>query len=695
MHKRIEVPVRRSWNPFVRPNAQVPSPTGPKSARFRWQIHVVGLVGLLVRLVYVWQISDAPFVDVLMGDARRYDEWAVQIAAGNWIGRDVFYQAPLYPYFLGTIYGLAGRDLLTVRICQAFVGAGACVLLGLAGRRMYSERVGLLGGLGLALYAPAVFFDALIQKSVLDIFFVCLVLFIVSGLLDEPQRRMCWLALGISLGALALTRENAAVLAAAILLWPPGRRQLSHQQRAAMAGALLAGFALILLPVAIRNRVVGGEWHLTTSQLGPNLYIGNNPAADGTYGALREGRGAPEYERQDATDIAEAAAGRRLTPGEVSSFWVRRSLQFIQSQPIAWLELMTRKAALLWNRTEFVDTESQASYEDYSSLLRGLALAGHFGLLVPLAALGIITTWSSRSRLYVLYALGLAYAASTIMFYVSARYRLPLVPMLMLAAAAGGVSLGGFLRTAGGLKIAAAAAVVGAVAIATNQRLVSDDLMRATTETNLGVALHMDGKIHEAEARYRRALEVQPDYAPAHVNLGMALTALRRWDEAIAAYTRARQLGSSDVDLNTRLGYALLQAGRPAEAADHLSAAVDAGRGSAETYNNLGIALTRANRYDEAIAAFGNAVRLDPNNATVRFTLGSLLASRGRFDEAINEFRAGVDLMPNSAEGHNNLGGALAASGRRAEAIAEFEHALRLNPNLTSARRNLDLVRRQ
>ena len=193
------------------------------------------------------------------------------------------------------------------------------------------------------------------------------------------------------------------------------------------------------------------------------MYIGNNPHADGTYGALREGRGSPEYERQDATEIAEAAAGRRLTPGEVSSFWVRQTMEFVRSQPGAWLTLMGWKAALLWNRTEFVDTESQASYEDSSSLLRALAPVGHFGILVPFAVLGIIATWPDRSRVGAYYAIAAAYAASVVMFYVSARYRLPLVPLLILFAAAGLASLATFLRTASALKMAATAATIGAV----------------------------------------------------------------------------------------------------------------------------------------------------------------------------------------------------------------------------------------
>jgi hypothetical protein len=98
-------------------------------------------VALAVRLLHIWQIRDAPFFSVLMGDSRAYDEWARRIAAGDWIGTDVFYQAPLYPYFLGVIYAIAGHHLLLVRIVQAVLGSLACVFLVLAGRRLFSPGV--------------------------------------------------------------------------------------------------------------------------------------------------------------------------------------------------------------------------------------------------------------------------------------------------------------------------------------------------------------------------------------------------------------------------------------------------------------------------------------------------------------------------------------------------------------------------
>ena len=180
---------------------------------------VVFLVAVTVRLLHLFAFRDTALFDVLMGDARAYDAWAQRLAAGDWVGTEVFYQAPLYPYFLGAIYALAGRDLLIVRIVQALIGSASAVLLALAAERMASRRVGWAAGLGLALYAPAIFLDLLLQKSVLDLFFICLTLWLVAGLIAAPTRTGLWAGLGAALGALSLTRENALALVLVAFIW--------------------------------------------------------------------------------------------------------------------------------------------------------------------------------------------------------------------------------------------------------------------------------------------------------------------------------------------------------------------------------------------------------------------------------------------------------------------------------------------
>src|SRR5207249_5846018 len=167
----------------------------------------IGALALGVRFFYLWEIHDAPPFTRLVGDGVVYDDWARALAAGNWLGEGVFYQAPLYPYFLGVLYATLGHHLLGVRLVQSMLGALACALLGAAGSRLFCPTVGLLSGALLAVYPTAFFSDGLIQKSSLDVFVVCLLLAVLARGIRLAARPTAWFPCGVLLGATALTRE--------------------------------------------------------------------------------------------------------------------------------------------------------------------------------------------------------------------------------------------------------------------------------------------------------------------------------------------------------------------------------------------------------------------------------------------------------------------------------------------------------
>lgn len=727
------------------------SPEAPRARPFLAAGAAVFSVALAIRLVHLWQIRNAPFFAMLLGDASGYDAWAQRIAAGDWIGKEPFFQAPLYPYFLAAIYRTLGRDLLSVRVCQALVGATSCLLLALAARRVFTPRVGLIAGLGLALYAPAIFFDGLLQKSVLDVFFICLSLWILSGLIDHPERRRSWVALGLALGGLSLTRENAMALVAAIVVWAlvQGRRAIAGTVGA--VGWFALGLAVLVLPAVAHNYRAGGELYLTSWQAGQNFYIGNHPGANGTYVPLRYGRVSPEYERQDAIDLAQRALGRPLTPRQVSGYWTRQALDYIASHPLDWLRLMGRKFVLLWNAGEAVDTESQETYAEWSLPLAMTGWLTHFGVLVPLAVVGLWASWPER-RLWVFYALGVAYSASVLVFYVFARYRLPLVPILILFAARGVVAIPALARNlrgdrppsvaprARGRRAAAptavarplrARAVLGAVivaAIVANWPVLSVSTMAAITENNLARALELNGRADEAIAHYERAarldpayapsynnlatalrargdsdraianyeraLALQPDYPDVHYNLGNTLVQQNRLEDAIAHYRQALRLNPAFVDAANNLGTALLRAGRVEDAIPWLEQALEANRDALLPRRNLADALTLAGRPHEALAHLRRAAALSPSDGSIHYDIGSILLAQEQTADAIDELRQAVALAPDLVQAHNDLGVALLRAHRVGEATKAFQTALALQPGYADAADNLAMIER-
>ena len=670
-------------------------------------IVTVFAVALLVRLAHLWAMRRSLFFDTLLGDAQSYDAWGRQIAGGDLVGHDVFYQAPLYAYFLGAIYTVRA-SVSAVRVCQAIVGALSCVLLARAAEHLFGFTAGIVAGLMLAFYAPAIFFDGLIQKSVLDVFLLSLLLALLTRLMRDAtdsagadRARWRWLSVGIVLGAFGLTRENALLFVPVVLAWIWWGLRASRNRRVAMSTAVVAGVSIVLLPIGVRNAIVGGEFHLTTAQSGPNFFIGNHAQADGTYVPLRAGRGSPEYERSDATDLAQRAAGRPLSPGEVSAYWTKLALDYIRSHPTAWMRLEARKFRLLWNRVEIVDTESQESHEEYSPVLRLLGRVWHFGVLAPLACLGLWITWSDRRSLWLVYAMAAVYTISVLAFYVVARYRLPLVPFLILFAAAAVARARTFLATHARARTIAGAGALVVVAIWCNVPVASADAMRAATYQNLGAALQEAGRLDEAAPAFAHALAIEPDYAPAHSGLGSVLRQQGRFAEAISHLEQAVRLQPDFEDARFNLANALADRGDWPNAIARYQEVVRHRPDAAEAEANLGIALANANRLDEAVEHLRIAATLAPKTARAHYNLGHALLVQGSVRDAIAELARAVQIDPADAaardelgNAHNSLGIALGSRGRFDEAAEEFQRALEINPGFAQAQANLQAAER-
>jgi tetratricopeptide (TPR) repeat protein len=667
---------RRSNDSRHRPSAaparlaSAPPAPGTGARWSRW-LAAIGFGALVLRLVYLEQLRDTPVFGILLGDARAYDAWATRIAAGDWLGTEVFYQSPLYPYFLAVIFKVVGHHLLAVRVAQAGLGAASCVLIGLAGRRFFGGRVGLIAGLLLAIYPPAIFFDGLIQKSALDLLLVTLLLACLGEFQHRP--RWVWLvAAGVATGAFILNRENARVVYPVLVAWLwLAFRATSGRGRAVRTVVLTAAVAAVLLPVGWRNYHVGGEFLLSTSQLGPNFYIGNHAGAPGIYDPLLPDRGDPVVERADARRLAEAATGRRLSPGEVSDYWLSRGLAYVYSEPGAWLALMGRKLAFTLGAAEVTDTESAGAYADYSFLLRFLRWFG-FGVILPLGVFGAWQTRAAWRQLSVLYSLFAGLVLSVVLFYAMARYRYPLVPIVILFGAAAVADLAGLWKesvrsrlVAGGLAVAAA---LSCNFFARNP----DDV----TYTNLGVELIAAHRPADAVPLLEKAVAAAPGYAPAYFGLGVALSQIGEKARARDQFAAAVNLRPEYVEAQQSLGSALLDAGNLSEAIDHFDAAARLKPDAADLQCDLGQALLQMGKRPQALLHLQEALRLAPDYARAHNALAGLLQQDGHLGEALVHLEEAVRLEPESLGMQMNLANLLVGVGRPRDALGHVEKAL-------------------
>ena len=632
---------------------------------------------LLVRVVHLWQIETIPLFYNLAGDGRTYDEWAQRIAAGDWLGSGVFYQAPLYPYFLAVWQFVFGHDLWLIRFLQILLGALSCAMLFLVGAKLFSRPAGIATGLVLALYAPAIFFDGLIEKSILDLALLCLMLCLLVDV-GRTHDLMKWLGVGSLLGLLGLSRENGLILAPLVALWIfVGFPRELPAIRARWLGYFLAGLLFVLLPVGIRNLIVGGEFTLTTSQLGPNFFIGNNPVADGTYGSVRQRIKEVQLEGPDAKRLAERASGHTLTPAEVSTYWLRQSIDFIEAQPAQWLSLLARKWLLVWHAREIEDSDDFYIYRQFSTPLRLLAWFAHFGVLAPLAAAGVFFTWREWRRLWLFHAMILALAGSTALFYVFGRYRYPLVPFLALFAGVAIVEFVRLLRQKNWSRATKASIVLAITAGVVNWPIGASG-PGAAGYNNLANAYSKQGNVDAAITAALHALEIQPDYGVAHYNLGNLYMQQGRFDLARRHFEDSLRLLPNYAEAHSNYGQLLAERGDLAQGLEHFQKAIVLDPSVSRAQLNLGVALAKNGRMDEAVAPLQRAAALSPEAAEPVYYLGSVYAAQNRYAEAEAAFTQALQRRGDFAPAHQSLAQLLALQGKKAQAMQHHQEAVRL-----------------
>ena len=137
---------------------------------------------------------------------------------------------------------------------------------------------------------------------------------------------------------------------------------------------------------------------------------------------------------------------------------------------------------------------------------------------------------------------------------------------------------------------------------------------------------------------FKRALQINPDYAEAHNSLGIVLQSQGRFDEAIASYDKALRIKP---DLF-------------------------------EAHNNRGVALKEQGRLGGAIACFDKALQINPRFAEAHNNLGAALREQGRMEESATSFGRALRVKPDFAEAHSNLCGLY----EKQNNIEEFEKAL-------------------
>lgn len=580
------------------------------------------LAAFAIRLVYLNQIESLPTFNYPIMDEKYHMDLAQKIDSEEGLSKEPFYRAPLYPYFFAALYKATNRSLYWPRFIQILLSSFLPLMVFLLGLRLFDRRIAYWSAAVAVFYPTFLYYDASLLITSLMVLLTALLTWQLYRC-RASLRRVDFVIAGVLLGVAGLARPNILLLGPALLVWIWLVIKPLVGWKKALAQYLLIGLAClaVVLPVTVRNYAASGEFVLIGWQGGFNFFLGNNRQATGWSATAAGIDQTWEGGYKQAIAIAERSAGRVLRRSEVSDFWYEQAWEEIEKSPGTFLALQLKKLRLFLNGYEIPNNQDIYLARRFAPVLRPLMFAGiiyfPYGILAPLALIGLALSLAHWRKLMPIYLVLLSYVVSLLLFFVCARYRQPLIPFLILFAVYAVVRLIEFVKRRHGKNVAVFMAVFALLAVESNHDMLGLDPKRTEAENHLllGNAYLEQRHLGKAEQEFREAVGADPTFAQAYNNLGLLAANRRQLFQAAGYFQKALELDPM----------------------------------TAETYFNLATTYLDRGDYEAAINILERARQIHPLNDFVHLKLAMTYYEAGRLEDAKKSVEQSLRLNPQSA----------------------------------------------
>lgn len=606
----------------------------------------------LIRVVALSRLTLTPFLLPAGGDMHFYNDWAQRILAGGFTDHLAFYGLPLYAYLLSLFYKLFGYNPFIPELIQALLDSGTAVLIYRITVRLLSQQnhspplsvrivcvAGATAGMAWALFVPAAAYSVILMPTVWLIFVFWFVVWRVIRA-DKVPAAMEFFLLGLLIGVTAMGVATILFLLPLLLATSFRTSPQGPARRIPLSILLLAcGVIAGTSPCWIHNYFVARDPVFLSAHGGINFWIGNNPEANGYPRfppGLRAGQAAM---LQDSITAAESAAGHPLKRAEVSQFWSAKARLYIASHPTDWFILGPVKLRNFWSAFRYDDLSIVTSLREHRVIWPGL----EFGIVAAFGIAGMFVAWRrSLAGRWVIAAIFL-HMAALLPVFVTERYRLPIVPGLLICAAFGLTLLWQALAQRRYWQAVSylSALALAAVAVSWPQKNPS---LWALDFYNSGI----------------QSLELGREA----LDHGQGCDAAADFALADAKLSRAFGYVPENAELNFALGELRQVEGKIPEAKSFYATTLQIDPQHERAFTNLGLLALEEQRYGLAESFFRHSIEVDPRNAKTHFLIAKALLAKGERDSARGEVEMAIALHPDQPE-FKNLRGEITSGGRR------------------------------
>jgi 4-amino-4-deoxy-L-arabinose transferase-like glycosyltransferase len=412
-------------------------PSDSNSRRLLW---VILGAGLLVRLVLLYVTRETGLMIV---DEQHYHTLALNLLHGfgfAWEpGHLTSMRPPLFPAFMATVWSITGTEnLIVVRMAQMMVSLATVYFVYRLGLLVFDHRVALVAAAGLAIYPSMLAFNAFLLTEVSFTFFLTLLVYSVLRLIRTEQ---AWLALaaGVILGLAALARSVMWLFPLVLCPFIYFALRGTVRRRLGMAAIAWMGYAAVIAPWAIRNTRLQGVFTVVDTLGGVTLRMGNyrntpmerawDPVTLSGHGSIGE-----DFDAEHLGGAFSWSEGHR----EKWQMW--RAIEYMLENPVETMRRSAIKFARFWGleRTVIAGWQQGLYHPPLLVMLLGtIIIPPAYVAVMLLACLAVffVPPDDRRDLVFMLLLIGFLAGMHSLTFG-HERYRLPLVPLLLLFAAA-------------------------------------------------------------------------------------------------------------------------------------------------------------------------------------------------------------------------------------------------------------------
>ena len=546
-------------------------------------LSLIVAINLILSGTYLYQLYQTELIDLNFQDgfdSLTYHLRGISVADGDYTW--LISKQSLYHAIVGAIYAVFGVKPFLVFVFQILLCSSACILLYALGKKIFSPAVGLLAAGIWAFYPVSIYYTGILARVTMVTFIDLLMIYVFTLCLEK--KNFMWYALAFLTCALAISgRYNILLFIVVFFIWALfyHYKLLKRLKSLDPAIFITLGFFIPVLALVI--------WSQSYDVPQMTQWIaGNSYDSTGFYCVPNQG----------------------VIPIFSKDFLLR---QF-------------HKTFLFFNTFEAPNNFNYYLFREKIPLLQYIPLC--FGIIFPFAMVGFVSAFINKKKIITVTLFVFFYSISIILFFISSRHRLPIVPLLVLMMAYGIYDLFCKFKEKRYRIISIKMAILLSIMLFSIWRPQHikdvENYFNDLHRMRFSAFYIKKGKKIEAIQELKRAITEVPTSWAAYINLAHIYVNNGQYQKAIETYDKVISLKPDIAAVYSAKGQSLAQLSRLDEAEENLKKAISLKPRDPFFYYYLGNVLIRKKSFNKAKEAFQKALSLNSDNALAHLNLGIL-----------------------------------------------------------------------